>query len=200
MRKYNRSMRSKLNASLSCSKNMAMVSPSSWCRGSLANIWRAATLLHSTTCNVVDNSGRLKKSCATSSALPTNFSSISSPLRLASIANLRNAFFTRSIWAKGDGMAVRGCTESPPLGSSIMLISSALYWLVRAIHPSPDVFLLYESILLMTYTKPLYFSSTRPSSASSSREKKRNAVSFIWNRPALAAACDPLLSALSNVL
>ena len=135
-------MRSKLKASLSCCRNISKVSPSNLCCTSEPNCCNAASLLHSTTRNFVRSSGRLKKSCATSSALPTRRSSITSPLRRGFMESRRKAFFTRSICANGDGIAVRGTAESPPLGSLIMLISSALYWLDKGIHPSPVVLLL----------------------------------------------------------
>ena len=140
-------MWSKLKASLSWSKNISMVSPNSLCCVSAFNCCSAPVLFHSTTCNFDCSSGKLKKSCATSNALPTNLSSISSPLRLAFAANLLKAFFTKSICANGDGMAVRGTADSPPLGSLIMFISSAQYWFVKGIHPSPVVLLLYDNIL-----------------------------------------------------
>ena len=38
------------------------------------------------------------------------------------------AFFNKSNCANGDGIAVRGFSANPPLGSSIISISSVAYW------------------------------------------------------------------------
>ena len=62
-----------------------------------------------------------------SNALETNFSSIASPCRRAFMDSRLKAFFTKSICANGEGMAVRGCCDNPALGSAIISISSALY-------------------------------------------------------------------------
>ena len=136
------SILSKLNASLSCSRNISMVSPRRRCCGFSFSRAVSAVLFHFMMCSFVPNSSKLKNSCAMSNAPATSFSSISSPCRLLCMASRWNAFFTRSICANGLGMAVRGFCDSPPFGSAIISISSAEYWLLSSIHPSPVVLLL----------------------------------------------------------